>query len=248
MIDPHAPLLVFEEIDTTNEEARRRALSDPASLPAALLAYRQTAGRGRRGRAWASLPGNLAFTYAGRTTAPPAQIALLGFAAGVALAEEAQARLGPGIAALKWPNDMLLAGAKAAGVLIECGALAGETWFALGIGANLARAPGDAGQPTAAFNDFAPAPAPEEFACALLARLAAWSARLERDGFAPVRAAWLAHAAGLNETIRVNLGAEQAVGRFAGLSDDGALMLDTGAGGLLLVAAGDIYFPERCAA
>src|SRR5262245_54930489 len=141
MIDAHAPVEVFDEIDSTIMEARRRAERGDVG-PVWLIAKRQTAGRGRRGRAWSSLVGNLLATLLFATEAPPAQIALLGFATGVALAESFDAIIGAGRATLKWPNDVFIDAAKASGIMLDSGALAGgSTWVALAFGVNLAAAP-----------------------------------------------------------------------------------------------------------
>src|SRR5262249_9799480 len=105
MIDANAPVEVFDEIDSTILEARRRAKRGELN-PVWLVAKRQTAGRGRRGRAWSSLNGNLLATLLFTTKEPPSTIALLGFATGVALAETLEAIIGGGRATLKWPNDV----------------------------------------------------------------------------------------------------------------------------------------------
>src|SRR5262245_17039538 len=134
MIDGQAPVEVFDEIDSTILEARRRAERNEIA-PVWLIAKRQTAGRGRRGRAWASYDGNLLATYPFATRQPPAQIALLGFVAGVAIAETIDDILGPGRATLKWPNDVFVDAAKAAGIMLDSGSL-GEAgaWAALAFG------------------------------------------------------------------------------------------------------------------
>jgi BirA family biotin operon repressor/biotin-[acetyl-CoA-carboxylase] ligase len=246
MLAPGAPLAVFDEIDSTMLEARRRA--DFGDLgPAWLLARLQTAGRGRRGRAWTTIPGNLMATYFGATPAPPAAIALLGFAAGIAIAEALDDAAGAPCATLKWPNDVLLDGRKAAGVLLDSGAAgAGVTWFALGFGVNLTGAPGDAGYPTAALAQRLPpgvaAPAPEAFLDAVRGRLEPLAGALERDGFAAVRAAWLARAHGLGAHASAQIGETRIEGIARGLSPRGELELETPQG-LRLIAAGDVHFP-----
>ncbi|MGE3303577.1 MAG: biotin--[acetyl-CoA-carboxylase] ligase [Hyphomonadaceae bacterium] len=249
MIEARAPLLIFEEIDSTNEEARRRAASSDAG-PVFLLARRQTAGRGRRGRSWTTLPGNLFLTYLGATAHPPAMIALLGFAAGLALWDFCES-VAPGRARLKWPNDLLLDGAKAAGVLLESGAMEDErNWFAVGVGFNLAGAPGDAGQPAAALRDVLATetvpPPPEAVATDFAARLAGWAAILERDGFAPLRTAWAKAAHGLGGPVAIDLGGERIAGRALGLSAAGEFEIETEAG-VRRIAAGDLYFPPATA-
>ena len=122
-------------LDSTNAEALRRAAAGEAG-PVWILAQRQTAARGRRGRAWAMPPGNFAATLLAR---PPGALALRSFVAALGLYDAMVAVTGrPELFALKWPNDVLLSGGKLAGILLESGA--GGT-VAVGIGVNLAAAP-----------------------------------------------------------------------------------------------------------
>jgi len=255
MIEADVPVESFDEIDSTIVEARRRAERGDVG-PAWLLARRQTAGRGRRGRAWVTIEGNLFATYLGETTQPPAAVALLGFATGIAIADALEAQIGPECAPdrvrLKWPNDVFIDGAKAAGLMIDSGAMApGRLWFALGFGVNIVGAPGGLDQDTACLALAAPggiaAPTPLALLHAIRRRLEAQAQRLAREGFAPIRAAWLARAHGLGQDIRVQMGAETVEGRFAGLSARGELELETAAG-VKRIAAGDILLPSSAAA
>lgn len=189
----------------------------------AILAHRQTAGRGRAGRAWASPAGNLYLSVLlrpGGTARDAPQWSLL---AGVALAEAAAAAA-PGPFTLKWPNDLLRDGAKCAGILAETvldadGAVA---VLALGFGVNLSHAPALPDRPTATLGPCVP---PEDFAATLLARLAAWRSVQEAAGFGPIRAGWLAHHPPPGTPLALRDGPADA--RFAGLAADGALMIDT---------------------
>ena len=247
MIDASAPVEVFDEIDSTILEARRRAERGETG-PVWLIAKRQTAGRGRRGRAWASLDGNLLATYLFAAREPPTQIALLGFAAGVAIAEAVDDVLGPASATLKWPNDVFIKGAKAAGIMLDSGSLGGErAWAALAFGVNLASAPQGIDQSAISLRDVLPAdsPAPEPLAFleALRPRLEAWSARIPSEGFEPLRRAWLARAHGIGQSARVLQGEQTIEGRIAGLSPRGELELETDTG-RRLIAAGDVFFPN----
>jgi len=247
MIDGQAPVETFDEIDSTILEARRRADRGEVA-PVWLIAKRQTAGRGRRGRAWASLDGNLLATYLFSTTQPPSQIALLGFATGLAIADTIEAMIGPGRATLKWPNDVMIDGAKAAGILLDSGALpGGGVWAALAFGVNLAVAPKAIDQPTASLREMLPldalTPEPLAFLAALRPRLEAWDGRLAREGFEPLRQAWTKRAHKLGDIVRVALGQDTIEGRIAGLSPRGELELDTETG-RRLIAAGDVLLPN----
>jgi BirA family biotin operon repressor/biotin-[acetyl-CoA-carboxylase] ligase len=147
--------------------------------------------------------------------------------AGVALAEAAGAVLTePGRLQLKWPNDLLLDGAKCAGILAETALASDHTldWLGLGIGVNLAHAPELPDRPTAHLNA---AEAPEAFAQRLLARLAHWRNLALTQGFAPVRAAWQALTAPPGSALRVRQGSAFVDGLYAGLAEDGSLLLHT---------------------
>ena len=244
MIDGRAPVEMFDEIDSTILEARRRAERGELG-PVWLLAQRQAAGRGRRGRAWLSVDGNLHATYLFATKTAPADIALLGFATGVAIAETLDAMIGAGRATLKWPNDVMLGDAKVAGILIDSGKSAdAQTWVALAFGINLAVAPKAIDQRTTSLREVlppdAPCPPPQSFFASLRPKLEAWARRLSEEGFEPVRRAWLGRGHGLGAEIRVQQGEQSLSGRLAGLSARGELELET-SDGRRLVAAGDVF-------
>ena len=157
---------------------------------------------------------------------------------------------------LKWPNDVLVQGLKAAGVLVESGAApavspeasqSGGLWLAIGVGVNLASAPAGAERPATALADHlrpglaeppAIADALGQLAKAFQARLEAW----EQFGFAPVRAAWTARAHGLGRPCIVRLDHETISGVAEGLEADGALRLRLACGDLRRITAGDVFF------
>src|SRR5690606_16714456 len=110
--------------------------------PLWISARRQSEGRGRRGRAWESDSGNLAATLLTVTRKAPAEAAQITFIAALAVADLLDAYAPPSLVTIKWPNDVMLAGQKASGILVESGAHAsGGLWLAVGIGVNLAQAP-----------------------------------------------------------------------------------------------------------
>ncbi|MBX3429025.1 MAG: biotin--[acetyl-CoA-carboxylase] ligase [Hyphomonadaceae bacterium] len=247
MIDGQAPVEVFDEIDSTILEARRRAERGEFSS-VWLIARRQTAGRGRRGRSWTSHSGNLMATLLFATEQPPQQVALLGFATGVALAETIDAVIGDGAAQLKWPNDVFINGAKASGIMLDSGAVApGRTWVALAFGVNLAEAPENIDQKTIALRDVlppdAPTPDPLAFLAALRPKLEGWATCILSEGFEPLRRAWLQRAYGFGREARVVQGELTLEGRIAGLSPRGELELDTKTG-RRLIAAGDVFLTK----
>ncbi|MFZ4069644.1 MAG: biotin--[acetyl-CoA-carboxylase] ligase [Caulobacterales bacterium] len=243
MIAADAPVFRFDSVSSTMDEARR-LFAEGQDAPFWVRANAQTAGRGRRGRAWVSAPGNLFCTYGANIAVPPGQAALLGFVAALAVADVADAAAGRACARLKWPNDVLAEGGKCAGILLEAEAAPdGATRLLLGIGVNLVGAPEDVGYPTMDLTRLGGAVSVEGLFSDLTVRLVHWSALFVTQGFGPIRAAWLARARGLGEPIGVVIGEETITGCFATLSDSGELVIDLASGGVRSISAGEVFFP-----
>jgi BirA family biotin operon repressor/biotin-[acetyl-CoA-carboxylase] ligase len=242
VIDQNAACVWFDVTDSTNEAAARLVRSG-AWAPCWLEAGVQTAGRGRRGRAWLSQPGNVFMTYLGATDRPLADIALLGFAAAVAVADVVDQQAGRAVTALKWPNDVLIDGAKLCGILLESGALeAGRWWFALGIGVNVVSAPEGLDTPIASLRAQAIAADAGAVRAAIRRATAQAAHALIIDGFSSIRARWLARAYGLGRPVRAQLGAETIAGLALDLAPDGALTIETPDGRIRSISAGEVYF------
>lgn len=240
----HPPIEAYEALDSTNAEARRRAEAGETG-PVWITAAVQTAGRGRRGRSWSTERGNLAATLLMVTDAPARTAAQLSFAAALAAAELADACLGPGLARLKWPNDVLIHGRKAVGVLLESGTRPdGRLWLAVGIGVNLAHAPHAVERPATAFAEHmaGPPPKPADALDVLADRFEAWRRIWAAEGFAPIAQAWSARAIGLGGPCEVRLPARTLTGVAEGLDPDGALRLRLDDGTLERITAGDVFF------
>jgi BirA family biotin operon repressor/biotin-[acetyl-CoA-carboxylase] ligase len=236
-------LLRYGELDSTNDEAKR--LADAGAPPwSVIVADSQRAGRGRRGRSWQSPPGNLYLSAILRPSASLAAAAQLGFAAALAVGEALVPRLPPTSALrYKWPNDVLVDGAKIAGILLESSARAdqGVAWVVAGIGINLASYPQETAYPATSLAALgAIEAAPELLLPGLVGALRAWVRRWEAEGFEPVRRAWLERALGLGGSLGVRLPRESVTGRFVDLDRDGALLLET-ATGPRRIAAGEIF-------
>ncbi len=231
----------YETLGSTNAEALARARAGERG-PLWIMAAAQSAGRGRRGSTWVSAPGNLFATLLLTEPSPADAAPQLSFVAALALHDavaECAPQLGP-LLKLKWPNDLLLGGAKLAGILIE-----GESdpvfAVAVGIGVNCAAHPGDTPYPAtdlaAAGALVSPAQVLDVLSRAMLARLDQWQ---RGQGFANVRADWLKRAAGLGQDIRVRLPERELSGRFQGLDDRGRLLLQA-ANGVTTVTAGEVF-------
>jgi BirA family biotin operon repressor/biotin-[acetyl-CoA-carboxylase] ligase len=241
--------LTFDELDSTNAEARRRAEAGERG-PVWLMARRQTAGVGRRGRAWDGGEGNLTATLLMTLNKSPVEAGQLAFVAGVAAAETIAAYVPSSLVSLKWPNDVLVAGRKACGMLIESGpANGGGVWAAVGVGINLATYPSAVERPATALAEHLSAdltrPPTPDAALAILARafdqtLSLWLTQ----GFEPVRQAWLGRASGLGGSCTARLEHETITGVAEGLDADGALLLRLPGGMLRRITAGDVFLGE----
>jgi len=235
-------LVVRDTVGSTNDDASGLARAG-AGEGTIVWAHRQTAGRGRLGRGWASPPGNLYMSLVVRPDIRPARAPELSFVAAVALGDAVAAAVPAAVTVtLAWPNDLMLGGRKAAGILLEAATTpAGALDFVvLGIGVNVTSHPSDVRRPaTDLMREGAPTKAADLLE-ALAGRLASWIARWRADGFAPVRAAWLARAAGVGAPIDVRLGNALISGRFTDLDDDGAMIIETAEGVRRRVTAGDI--------
>lgn len=235
-------LCALDRVDSTNDEARRRA---EAGAPPGLvvLAAEQTRGRGRHGRSWTSPPGNLYASVLLQTEAPVATRAQLSFVAGLALADALEAHAPDGLRLrLKWPNDVLIGRAKVAGILLES---AGPARVIVGTGVNIASRPPDTPYPaTSLVEQGFDAVTPRALLAGYLAALERWLGQWHGAGFGAVRTAWCARGFGLGEQIRLRLDREELSGRFVDVTASGALLLDLGASGRREIAAGDVFYPD----
>lgn len=236
-------LIVRDEVGSTMEEARRALQQgDPGQLW--IVARSQNAGRGRHGRQWTSPPGNL---YASLLLVNPCEPALapqLGFVAGLAL-HDAAARV-TGLAAprlaLKWPNDLLVDGAKCSGLLLEGESGAGRFAVIAGLGINIASCAQGTPYPASFLRAHAPDVTIEATLAALAEAFAERFAIWQRPGgFGPTRQAWLERAAFLGQTITIRPPSGAVTGVFSGLDPAGRLLLET-PGGIRAFDAGDLFF------
>jgi BirA family biotin operon repressor/biotin-[acetyl-CoA-carboxylase] ligase len=235
-------LVGLGSVGSTNDEARRRVEDGTAADLLVVTARRQSAGRGRRGRVWESPEGNLHASFAIRIERPLAQAAQIGFVAALALAE-ALDELVPGHdVRCKWPNDVLVDGRKVAGMLLES---AGDCWLVLGIGVDVAYRPppGETLYAAIALAELGYGGDTGPVLDGLCRRFGPWLRRWRDEGFAPIRAGWLGRARGLGEAAVVRLESDTLTGVFAGLDEEGGMLLDQGEEGIRRVLAGDVFFP-----
>lgn len=214
---------------STNDEARRLANSG-APHGTVVQALQQTGGRGRRGRTWISPPGNLYASFVLRLVCPAIRHGEIGFVMALAVADAVDAAAGHGCARLKWPNDVLLGGAKVAGVLVETSGSA-----IAGVGINIAHAPAGLAYPTTALGLHGAADVDATLQD-LRTAVDRWWSVWDEAGFEPIRTAWLLRGPALGTGMTVTWGADRMAGHFDGLDETGALMLMTPAGRMTITA------------
>jgi BirA family transcriptional regulator, biotin operon repressor / biotin---[acetyl-CoA-carboxylase] ligase len=232
-------LLVFDQIDSTMDEAKRQ-FSDGLLCRKWIVGIEQGVGRGRQGRVWHSPLGNLHVTLV-----LPAPCAIrhqpkLGFVAGVALVKTLKGLL-PNTAeiTLKWPNDLLLNGAKTAGLLVE--GLGNGAAVAIGLGINIVAHPNNTPYPAAHLQSCAPQlTAPivlENLSGTLMEELQTFG---DGSGFPLTRQRWLAASAHLGKTVSVRASDTTQTGLFKNIDEDGRLLLETTTG-TVRIDAGDVF-------
>lgn len=236
--------IALDDVGSTNDEARAR-LSQLPEGEFVVTGRRQLSGRGRRGRNWSSPEGNLYASFAFCPDEPLPRLPELSFVAALAVCDMARTLTGQGeIVRCKWPNDVLCGDAKLCGILLETAALSdGRYAVIVGIGVNVASSPVGTPYPAAALLDLGFQGAVPEVLEVLSHRLGDWVGTWSSDGFSPVREAWLERASGLGQPIVARLPDRELEGRFAGMAEDGALMLETGTGDVLRIAAADVFRP-----
>ncbi len=246
-LPPGYRLVCNDSVGSTNDEAKRLA-REGATEGTFVWALEQTAGRGRRGRTWVSPRGNLYASLILRPDCPAHQAAQLGFVAALAIGDALGAMLPRlGGLAYKWPNDVLVNGRKIAGILLESEmtALDKLTFLVVGIGVNLQASPRGTEFPaTSAAEESLGEIAPAAMLEAFSGHFETWKKRWQTDGFARVRAAWLAAATFRGEPIRVRLETATLHGRFLDIDEQGALLLDAG-GEHRRISGGEIFPANR---
>lgn len=250
-------LEAHETVGSTNALALERARQGDNGL-LWIVSKHQDSGRGRRGRAWATSPGNLAATLLVVDRYELRFAATLGFVAGLALSDALEAVLpgnriavgldGAGARAdrfeLKWPNDVLANGAKLAGILLESTMLdEGRFGVAVGIGVNVVAHPEGLPYPATSLQALGAECDAETLFVALSD---AWSTNCrlwdQGRGLFAIRERWLARAAGLGSEVAVRVEGEIVRGVFETIDEDCRFVIRDREGNTVTIAAGDVHF------
>jgi len=235
---PELGRVVLETVDSTNAEALRRVGQGDCWI----LTHAQPAGVGRRGKSWEMPRGNFAASLLMHSSEPLPSLAQRSFIAALALHSVLE-QLGVPDISLKWPNDVLVQDRKLAGILLA----SGKGVIVVGIGVNLVAGPHPSALPDGALAPITlrevlhSPPEAEEFLALLAVAFLKYEQQMRSYGFAPIRAAWLAHAARIGEVIHARLPDRTLSGTFKTIDETGALVLATDEGQVVLPAA-DVFF------
>jgi BirA family transcriptional regulator, biotin operon repressor / biotin---[acetyl-CoA-carboxylase] ligase len=235
----------FTSIDSTNLEARR-IIEGGGQGPLWIVSNEQTAGRGRLGRSWQSVPGNLYSTFLLKPACAPQFSPQLGFVTALAVAEAIDALADQRSVQLKWPNDCLVQGAKIAGILCE---VLDRGHVAVGCGMNVASAPSGLAYPAATVADVLGKSIPvqkmfDAYAQSLRTQLSLWQ---NGENFPAIADLWRARAIGIGEQVCVKQDAGDIAGKLLGIDDAGALLLAQSDGSQRRILAGDLQIPSLAA-
>jgi BirA family transcriptional regulator, biotin operon repressor / biotin---[acetyl-CoA-carboxylase] ligase len=252
-------LAAFESIGSTNAEALARA-RDGERGPVWFVTSEQTAGRGRRHRAWIAPRGNLASSVLEVIDVSPSVAATLGFAAGLALeaalqkvSVEASLRSAGSDDmkfSLKWPNDVLAGRQKLAGILLEAEAVADNRLaVVVGIGTNVVAAPEGTPTPATSLAALGVHIGAEELFATLSDTWVEFRGIWDQGrGFGEIRRLWLERAAGLGQPVTIQGGNSTVQGTFDTLDEAGCLIVRTSDGQRVPISAGDVYFGSAASA
>jgi BirA family biotin operon repressor/biotin-[acetyl-CoA-carboxylase] ligase len=252
-------LAAFDQIGSTNAEALARA-RDGERGPIWFVTSEQTAGRGRRHRAWIAPRGNLASSVLEVIDVSPSTAATLGFAAGLAL-EAALQKLSIEASlrsagsddmkfSLKWPNDVLAGRQKLAGILLEAETVADNRLaVVVGIGTNVVAAPEGTPTPATSLAALGVHVGAEELFATLSDSWAEFRGIWDDGrGFGEIRRLWLERAAGLGQPVAIQTGSSSVQGTFDTLDENGCMVIRTAEGKRVPISAGDVYFGSAASA
>jgi BirA family biotin operon repressor/biotin-[acetyl-CoA-carboxylase] ligase len=234
-------LLSYQEVDSTNEEAKRLAVGG-ASHGAFIWAKKQTHGRGRAAREWVSREGNLFVSVLLSPDIDLKHYQEVSFVAALAVKEMLQPIVGSNYEiSLKWPNDVLLNGKKVAGVLLETVLIAKKNWLIVGVGLNVDSHPKDVRYPATCLTEagvqiISAKIALSRFIHHFVGRYDMWM----KEGFSPVRAAWCEAGFRFGKSVTMEAGDEVINGVFADISPEGFMIVKTAKGDMRIIQAGEM--------
>ena len=239
-------LLYFEELDSTNNEAKRRILEGILPAQCVIRAKKQSSGRGRHGKSWDSLEGNLFFSIILPRTGPLDSMTQLSFISSLAI-EKAISNLllkykkRPKIE-LKWPNDVLLNNKKLSGILIESAGSNNE-YMIIGIGINITKSPKlieyeatDLHSEEIYFTNS------DDILHQIITNFLKYYYLWIAEGFLPIRKKWIKKSKALGDIISVKTNQSRISGKFIDIDFRGSIRLEVSSGQICSVTPQEVFF------
>lgn len=232
----------YQTLDSTNSEASRSLNNDP-DQPVWFAAKEQTSGRGRSGRTWVSMEGNLFASLRLPVSAAPSELSVLALVVGLAV-RDALVTMSHGMLSprLKWPNDVRIDGQKISGILLEYVRSGDQGVVIIGIGMNLIHSPENLDYPVTSLHSLTggmPVP-PEQALHVLSDALKKRMIQIADNGRAAIITDWLEVHDHSGSIISTRINDEVIQGDFAGLSEEGFLLVKDQNGCTRTVSAGDV--------
>lgn len=237
-------LITFESIDSTNSEALRMA-SSGATGNFVILSRNQTGGRGQKGRQWISFPDNLQASILITSVVDPQRHFQLSFLIANAMYEAIQSIAKQqglnGDISLKWPNDVLIANKKVAGILLKSISFAGNNYIVIGCGVNIMNAPKKLERATSLKDEGFELKGVDEFLNILMSKFdPLYQEWVIENNFKKIRQDWMSRAYNLNKVITVDDGVKRISGIFKEIDFDGSIKLRLVSGQFYNIVAGDV--------
>jgi len=235
----------LQETMSTNEDVKIAAVSGEDE-GFAVLAARQTAGKGRQGKQWISPEGNMYLSFLLRPNCPMVDVGFYAFVTALAVCDAVLEFVPNADIQLKWPNDVLVDGKKISGILLESSPAPNGVveWLVIGAGINVKHSPSTASYPTTSLAEAGKqVVSVQQVVESFLRHFDYWRQALSEKGFVAIRSAWLEKAK--KGPLGVHLADKTLFGEFEDLDENGKLILKLADGSKHSIAAGDIFFNER---
>ncbi|MEB3702317.1 Bifunctional ligase/repressor BirA [Candidatus Bealeia paramacronuclearis] len=246
-LSPGVSLYIFDELETTMVEARKRAQTG-ASQGTTVVALKQTQGRGRLGRTWISEPGNLYMTTLLKPALEMKDAGKISLIVGLALKNVLESYVKDSEVQLKWPNDVLIKGQKVAGILLEMipGVEEGSFILLVGIGVNVSHYPENVRYPATSLASLGVSLDPTQLIQPIVTTLLKMTENFVSDPQFNWKKDWMASAYGLERAILLthDSGKIVAQGIYQGIDHNGSLVIQDDTGNMCAYYVGDVVFQK----
>jgi BirA family transcriptional regulator, biotin operon repressor / biotin---[acetyl-CoA-carboxylase] ligase len=244
----HFNILIFDHIDSTNEEAKRVASLCP-DKDFLIWSHMQTKGKGRNSNSWISPKDNLYLSILTQGKEDISNISYLPFIMALAIGDVIKKYTNNAdLVQYKWPNDVLYDGKKIAGILIETKITNNNQtdWVIIGTGINLISSPKIEGYPTTNIFDITKQEISVEDAIdQVMHNLAYYQNLFQKEGFKVIKDLWLTNAFGIGKLLTVSSANSRLLGTLEGIDDDGAILLKLSNGSITKILSGDLFIGDN---